>query len=213
MTTRRAFLGTTLAATVATSGCLAVLNDDPIELSATDVSIRDEAVSEANYAETRDETMVQTREVAVADQRRTIEVTNHVAEYSRAVTFPGVGEREIARVVVFSTPQVAIADRTFNPVGDWSHERLVRELASRYDSLSNVSEAGERTLSILGDRRTVSTFTAEGTLAGGLTMDVLLHVARFAHGEDFVVALGVHPMAVDDTDSVNDLFGAIEHGA
>jgi hypothetical protein len=212
MTTRRAFLGTTLAATVATSGCLAVLTDQPIELSATDVAIPAEVVSAANYEETRDGTMAQTRDVEVAGQRRTIEVTNHVAEYGRAVTFPGVGERQIARVVVFATPQVSIAGRTFNPVGDWSHERLVGELASRYDSLSNVSEAGERTLAILGDRRTVSTFTAEATLAGGLTMDVLLHVARFAHGDDFVVALGVHPTAVDDTDSVNDLFGAIEHG-
>lgn len=156
-----------------------------------------------------------TREVSAAGQTREVEVTNHLAEYSRSVSVAPLGEGELARFIVLSTPAVEVLGRTFNPVGDMSNRELAEEVQSQYEGLGNLRPAGERTVSVLGTDATVSTFTGDAELGEtGQTVELTLHVTRVRDGGDFIVAIAVHPALLDgEAERVDTMLGGIRHPA
>lgn len=216
MTTRTRILALlVLVGLLVTAGCVGVLTgDEPLTFDAASVSVAEDARQSAGYEEVRVEPDTVTREFTVAGQNREVEVTNHVAEYSRSVDLGPAGSGEFARFAVFSTPQVELASRTFNPVGEMSNRELVEQVQGQYHGLRNVQPAGERTRSVLGASRTVSTFTADAEVAGGQSVELLFHVSKFEHGEDFVVVVAVHPSALDgEVDRVDTMLGGVQHAS
>lgn len=158
-----------------------------------------------------------TKNVSAGGEERTVTVTNHVREYKRNLAdLPGdadlpADKTEIARVAVLSTPAIEVLGNTFNPVEEWSEARIARELSAEYDRIEDVEHTGNRSVESLGEQRTVARFTAEATLVGGATVDVAVHVTKFRHGDDFVVAVAVHPQLVDERDRVDAMFGGLSH--
>ena len=197
---------------VTTGGCLGVLlGDGALAFDADPVEVADDARSEAGYETVAVESSTVNRSFAVAGETREVSVTNHVASYRRPVDLEPLGSEPFARVSVLATPAVEVGGRTFNPVGELSDRELALRLQSQYDSFENVSFAGNRTVEILGKGRSVSRFEATTTVAG-TSLDVDLHVTKFRHGEDFVVAIGVHPARLDgEAARVGTMFGGIEH--
>lgn len=201
-----------LAVLVATTGCLQFVTGGTATFAASQASVSDGALDETGYELANATTDNVSRTFEVAGQERDVRVTNHVVRYDRNVSVDPLGERDLARFVLLSTPAVEVAGQTFNPVGDWSERRLVNELASQYSGLSDVSHEDNRTVRALGSERTVETFTAGATVAGEREIDVRLHVAKFRHGDDFVVALGVHPERLpDERERVDALVRGIDH--
>jgi hypothetical protein len=155
--------------------------------------------------------MAVNRSFTVAGETRNVSVTNHVAAYQRAVDLGPLGSEPFARFTVLSTPEVEIAGRTLNPVGGLSDRELATRFQSQYDSIENVRFAGNRTVEVLGEGRTVSRFDATTTVAG-TEVDLALHVAKFRHGEDFVVAIGVYPARLDgERARVETMLRGVEH--
>ena len=155
---------------------------------------------------------VRTESFEVAGQTREVEVTSHVAEYDRAVEI--LGERLQAAVfVAFSTPQIEVLGRTFNPVGDMSSEELAEMVQSRYDGVQNLERRSEYETTVAGTDARVVQYDARATLSEtGVTVDLVLHVADpVAVGGDFVVGIGAYPEAVGDGDAVRALLNGIEH--
>lgn len=129
---------------------------------------------------------------------RSVEVTNVVAEYDRAIELGLLDTRLQAAVfAVLSTPQVRILGRSFNPVADMSTVEIADLLQERYEGISDVEEDGEFTAPVAGESTTVTRFTAEARLvAAGVALDVYLFVSAAVEvGEDFLVTLSVHPQA------------------
>lgn len=216
MTSRPRLLASlVLVGLLGTAGCVGVLTgDQPLTFDAASVSVADDARQSAGYEEVRVEPDTLTREFTVAGQTREVEVTNHVAEYSRSVDLGPLGSGEFARFAVLSTPKVEIAGRTFNPVGEMSNRQLVERVQGQYDGLRNVQPAGERTRTVLGASRSVSTFTADAEVAAGQSVELLFHVSKFEHGEDFVVVIAVHPSALDrEADRVDTMLGGVQHAS
>lgn len=210
---RRVLAGLAVAALVLTAGCVGFLTgEEALAFDADPVEVGDDARSEAGYETGQIEPMEANRSFTVAGETRNVTVTNHVAAYQRAVEVGPLGTGPFARVTVLATPRVEIAGRTLNPVGRLSDRELALRLQSQYDSIEDVEFAGNRSVEILGESRTVSRFDATTTVAG-TEVDLELHVTKFQHGEDFVVAIGVHPARLDgEAARVETMLRGIEHG-
>jgi hypothetical protein len=209
---RRALANVAVVALLLTAGCIGFLTgEEALAFDADPVRVADDARAEAGYEEVRVESMAVNRSFTVAGETRNVSVTNHVAAYQRAVDLGPLGSEPFARFTVLSTPEVEIAGRTLNPVGSLSDRELATRLQSQYDSIENVRFAGNRTVEVLGEGRTVSRFDATTTVAG-TEVDLALHVAKFRHGEDFVVAIGVYPARLDgERARVETMLRGVEH--
>lgn len=212
MSHRRVLANVAVVALLLTAGCIGFLTgEEALAFDADPVRVADDARAEAGYEEVRVESMAVNRSFTVAGETRNVSVTNHVAAYQRAVDLGPLGSEPFARFTVLSTPEVEIAGRTLNPVGGLSDRELATRLQSQYDSIENVRFAGNRTVEVLGEGRTVSRFDATTTVAG-TEVDLSLHVAKFRHGEDFVVAIGVYPARLDgERARVETMLRGVEH--
>ena len=201
-----------LALLVASSGCLNLVTGGTASFEASPATVEEATLDETGYALANQSEQRINRTFQVAGQERTVRVTNHLAQYERNVSLGPLGERDLARFVVLTTPAVEIAGQTFNPVGQWSEKRIVEQLSSRYSGIQGVSHRGNRTVDALGSARTVETFTAKATVGGGQQIDIVVHVAKFRHGDDFVVAVGVHPERLDgEGERVDAMIGGLQH--
>lgn len=210
---RRVVASLALAVLLVTSGCSFITGQDALTFTASDVSVSQQAVDDTGYSESRDTTQGITRNFTVGNETRTVEVTNHIAEYKRQVEVGPVVSGELARFTVFSTPKVSIAEQgPFNPVGELSNAELARRLQQEYDTIQNVQLVENRTQQMLGEEVTVSKFSAEARTQAGQTVDVYLHVAKTDHGDDFVVAVAVYPQQLDgEQQRVNTMLGGVQH--
>ena len=211
MIERRRIAVVGLCVLVLTTGCLGFLTgNSPLFFQAADATVGQGALEEAGYQEYRDDAENRTEEFSAAGQTREVTVRNQVHGYNRTLSLGPLGDQDLGRFVVYSTPAVEVAGKTFNPVGDWSNQRLVDALADSYDGLDDVQFEGNRTVTALGEPRTVSTFTGTSTVEGQ-EIDVRVHVTKFRHGEDFVVGLAVHPERIDERDRIDTLVEGLSH--
>lgn len=200
-----------LAILVSLAGCSALTG--PIEFSASEATVSDGAVQETGYEEKSVEKQVIEREITRAGVTKEVHVTNWQAMYERSVDLGPLGQQRAAVVSVFSTPKVELAGQgPYNPVADYSNAELVQLVQEQYEGMHDVEQASERELSILGETVTVTTFSATATLEGSGEVDVFLHVAKVPHGDDFVIAVGVHPQRLpDEQQRIDAMFQNIEH--
>lgn len=192
------------------AGCTDLITGDEARFEAETATVSEGARSDTNYEEQSVEEDV--RERNFEQVNRTVVVVNMLAEYSRSVDI-GLGlSGELARFAVLSTPQVEIAGQAFNPIDDLNNEELALRLQEQYDGINNVQSVGERDGSMLGETVTVSRFEAEAQ-TNGESVDVFIHLAQTQSESDFVVALGVHPKDIEETDRINRLLEGIQHPA
>lgn len=116
----------------------------------------------------------------------------------------------LKRFVVVSSPGANVLGQTLNPAAGWSNERILDQVAGQTGQLSNLEQDGSRTAESLGEERDITEFTAT-TEVEGREIDVRVHVVSFEHEGDVVIAVAVHPEEFDETDSVDELIGGIEH--
>ncbi len=213
MSNRRVIANVAVATFLLTAGCIGFLTgEEPLAFEASPVEVTDDARSDAGYETVRVEAVEERRSFTVAGETRNVSVTNHVASYQRAVELGPLGSEPFARFTVLATPAVEISGQTFNPVGGLSARELAARLQSQYDSIDDVRFVGNRTVEILGEGRTVSRFDATTTVAG-TEVELDLHVTKFRHGEDFVVAVAIYPARLDgERARVGTLLRSVEHG-
>lgn len=212
--TRRELLagaGTGLA--VGLAGCSGQLTADGAAFGAAEASLSASVQSETDYSHHRTEPFTVTREFSRIGFTRTVEVTNVISEYDRAVSI--LGQRlQGAVFATLSTPRVEVLRKSFNPVAEMSTVEIAHMIQERYENVSNVSEQGSFESAVAGESTTVTRFTASADLvATGVGVDVYLYVSGAVElGEDFVVCLAVHPRAMgEERDTVETLLGGVEH--
>jgi hypothetical protein len=209
-TLRTGLLTALVAFLVVSSGCVGLITGETVAFEAEPAAVDDAALETTGYDEARAEAQTVTRNVSVVGQERTVRITNHVAEYNRSVDFGPLGELELARLIVLSTPGATVAGQSLNPLASQSNRRLVERLVQRTGRISDVESQGNRTVQILGEDRTVSEFTGTSEVQGQ-EIDVRLHATSFEHDGDVIVAIAVHPERIDERDRVDTLMGAVQH--
>lgn len=211
---RRTVAAAALAALLVTSGCIGFLTgEESLAFESEPVAVTDAALEETGYEEQRREELTQNRTFSAAGQEREVRVTNHLAEYARS-TDTLLDDQQVARFTAFSTPEVKIAGQgPFNPVGELSNRELALRLQEQYDGIENVRPESNRTVAALGGERRVSKFRADATLASGQSVEVFVHVTKFRHEGDYVLAVAVHPTAADEEANVDRLIEGLDHPA
>lgn len=147
-----------------------------------------------------------------------------VTTYSAAYADPN-GQNS---VFLFSTPDISVAGISVNPLARLSGAdliaRLVDEGLARTDgdfAISEIEQEDEATLAILGEERTVPIFSAvvESDGSGGAPIEgaengelpVRIYLLSTTHQEDALLAIGLHPEAVDARADIESLLEGIEH--
>jgi hypothetical protein len=214
MSNRRILATLLLAGLIVTSGCTQLLGSGPAEFEAEGAVVADATAESNDYQLNNTREVELTRTLSVAGQEKEVVVTNEVATYEKSLDLGVLGSQKLGVVAVFASPQVEVAGQAMNPIGDWSNQKLVREIGSRYDGISNVEPTGEgQNVTVLGTDTEVATFEGSTTVQGQ-QVDVTIHVTKFAHDGDYVAVVGAYPSQFDDQQSaVLEMIRAVEHPA
>lgn len=205
MVSRRRFVG--LAATsalVTGSGCMGVLQGKGLRFQAKTAK-----TSPSNGYELQS---VKKQPVKRKFAGQTVTAVNEVATYEKTLQIPLLGSAKLGVFALISTPAVSIAGKTFNPVEGYSNDKLVGMVASNYDNIKNPSQVGSTSLSMLGSSTTVSKYEASATF-DGQQMPIYIEVTKVRAGDDFVVAVGVYPKQLDESDAIHSMMASTEHPA
>ena len=191
---RRALLaGTAAASALGLSGCLSGVLGTVTSLESTPAGVSESALETTGYEAVGIEEIVTEETVDVPGGSETISVTSYLTRYDKRVGIEGVAEQPTATFAVLSTPQLEVAGRTFNPVGEMSGREVADLLADNYDDISNIESDGEETITILDQSTTKSRFVAEADFFG-FPLELDVHVTEAVErDDDFLVSLGVYP--------------------
>ncbi len=210
---RHAVAGVALAALLVLSGCTGFLSG-PVSFSASQATVGDAALEETGYQHNSTKAMNVSRTFEGAGQSKEVEVTNWISEYHQRVGLPGVGEQKVAVFAAFSSPQVDILGKSFNPLAKYDDRQLAQQFTSQLDSVRGVREVGSQNRTMLGKTTEVTKFEASVTTATGIEFDAYLHVTKVKHEGDIVVAVGVYPQKLPgQEEKIYRLIRGVEHGA
>jgi len=208
---RKLTLLLTVAVIATTAGCGFITGDEALTFSADPATVDEDALSESGYEEVSTDRQTIVRNFTVAGQTRSVNVTNHLAQYDRGVELPGIGQQRAGLFVTFASPQVEIATRTFNPIADLSNRQLLAQFSSQYEGLTVGEQVDNRTTMVLGQDAAIEKYEGSAQLSG-TSVDVSIHVTTVRHEGDIIVALGIYPQALSgEEERVFTLLDGIEH--
>lgn len=185
MIRRQTVIAILLATTMALSGC-SVITGDGATYVAEDIGIDESTVSETNFTLDRTEWQNRSRDVEIAGEERTINVSTKVKAY--------IWGEQRGAFAALATPTVSVAGQKMNPIEDLSREEVIQRLESGFDGqgeIESLEQSEEYTVEAAGEERTVTVFSATATREGQ-ERDIQIHVTKFTDGEDIIIGAGVH---------------------
>lgn len=240
MARRRQLLGGLAAGGIGgLAGCADLIDflvGEELAFDASPGAVPNGTLTETGYELAAQEPINVEETFAVADQERTVRVTNWQTTYEKTVSLvpeelepdqdidgeigldievEGVDtEAEAAFFAVLTSPQVRLFGQEFNPVAEWDATDFVDQVQEQYEDLQDPERVDDYEVTVLGTSQTITEFEAEAELLGVGQIPITLHVGTaIESGEDFVVPIGGYPTVVDPTerDNVEAMMGAIEH--
>lgn len=205
---RRAIL-TGVPTALLLGGCTDLLTGDEQRFEAETAVVAEATLSDTGYEEKRVEDMTIERNFDRVD--RTVVVVNRLAEYSRSVNIGPIGG-ELARFTVLATPKVEVGPvGPLNPIEEMSNKEVAEMVQQEYDSVENIERVGTRDVDLLGGTTEISKFRADTQTQAGESIEVFIHIGKAESGNDFVLAIGVHPRDVDEQENVDAMMTGVEH--
>ena len=222
---RRELLGAIAASTtIAVAGCAGVDGENgSYEFDAEPASVPSSAASEAGYEGEPPEAFTLEQEFEVAGVNAQVSATTWAAGYEN----PENG----SALFVASTPDASVGGQSVNPLVRADDTELIRRLLEQVDQqgiggedtdieADDIEDRGSETRTILGEEVEISiletTVDAEVDASNGQDGDVedvpvYLYVGTVQHRDDVIALVGVHPAAVDASDSLLSLMEHVEH--
>ncbi|SDJ40428.1 hypothetical protein SAMN05216226_10347 [Halovenus aranensis] len=200
---RRDVLGALgLAGAVSLAGC--GLLQGSFEQAASPASVEASTLDERGFEHRSTEELKFTETVEAVGQSRDLSLTNWLVLFGKPAG--GFGP-DAAQFYLFSTPSVTVAGNEINPFNDFGAEQLLGRVAGGGASLD---KQGSRTVEALGSEVTFERFRTERQIASQ-SVTATVHLGQFSNDGDLLAAIGTHPEAIDETESIDALVGAIEH--
>jgi len=220
---RRGLLAAIAASTsVAVAGCAGGENGN-YEYDAEPASVPSSATSEAGYEGEDPQSFTIEEEFEVAGVNAQLSATTWAAGYENSDNG--------SALFVASTPNPSVGGQSVNPLVRADEEDLIRRLLEQVDQrgiggsgtdieTSDIEQQGSETRTILGEDVEISiletTVNAEietdsGQSGSAEDVPVYLYVGTVQHEEDVIALVGVHPTAVDASESVLSLMEQVEH--
>lgn len=192
------------------SGCSGTL----VEYTASPAEIPDAALASAGYVHGNTTMVPLTYRVGAAGVSRDVTAQTWVAGYSKTTS-----DDDTAAVVLYSSPNVEVADRSVNPLSQLSNRELIQFGIDRMTDLrgvggiedvSDLRETGTRNVTMLGTDTELVSYTGTAVV-DGRRVAVVFNLAMVEHGDDIVVALGIHEETLDETAAHAALVEAVVH--
>lgn len=210
---RTTLTAVSLVCILMTTGCLGfILGDNALSIESEPVAVSNSTLSDTDYEQVRGDAITFNTSVSVGDQERTVNATSHVREYSRDANFPAT-DMAVTRFVTLSTPKAEVGGESLNPIGDRSNSQLAERLLGSYDGIESPEHVNNRTVTSLDGERTISTYEATAQITQNIQIPVMLHVTSFAHDDDYITVLAVHPKQIDEQARIDRLLAGLEHPA
>lgn len=199
-------------ALVVMAGCSGPL----LEFSASPATIPEGDLEARGYVHGNTSEVPLTYPVGMFGLSRGVTVNTWVSGHSKTTE-----DNETAVLVLYSTPNVAVAGTSVNPLLQLSNRELVRFVLNRttdFRALGGVTEmgglreAGSRNITMLGDRTRLASYGGFAEVEGERA-EVLVNIAVVEHDGDVVVGFGIHPVALDERDEQAALLSSTEHSA
>jgi hypothetical protein len=222
---RRGLLAAIAASTsVAVAGCAGAGGENgSYEFDAEPASVPSSAASEAGYEGEEPESFTIEQEFEMAGVNAQLSATTWVAGYENSDNG--------SALFVASTPNASVGGQSVNPLVRAGDTELIRRLLEQVDQrgiggggtdieTNNIEEQGSETRTILGKEVEISILettvdaevnTGDGQSGAVEDVPVYLYVATVQHDEDVIALVGVHPTAVDASESVFSLMEQVEH--
>lgn len=201
MRRRTLLAGAVGTAASAAAGCLGAVGRD--EYEATPAGVDPAVREETGYEQTAVEEQVIERTVD-AGVSEEITVRNYRTEHEKDVDLGPIGTVQAATFTVFTSPQISIAGRGFNPIAGMSATELVEVIQADSERIENVEHVEDGETTVLGQSTPESLFEAEAGLDAGVSVDVNLHVTESVETtDDHLVTIGVYPREVEAVEADN----------
>jgi len=222
---RRGLLAAIAASTsVAVAGCAGASGENGnYEFDAEPASVPSSAASEAGYEGEEPESFTIEQEFDVAGVNAQVSATTWAAGYENSDNG--------SALFVASTPDASVGGQSVNPLVRADDTELIRRLLEQVDQqgiggdgtdieASEIEDRGSETRTILGEEVEISiletTVDAEVDADNGQSgevedVPVYLYVGTVQHKEDVIALVGVHPAAVDASESLFSLMEQVEH--
>lgn len=215
---RRQFVATAAVTSLgASAGCLGNLLESATTVSASPAIVAESATSEAGYEYQGTTETVRSETVAGED----VEATNYISEYTRTIETPLSvlgGSVDAGVFAVITTPQVSVAGKDFNPVGEMSNDEIVELIQSQYENLEVGNSVGGRAIDDALDMIiSIESYEGKATFQGEQGVDVFLDIAQPDHGGDHLVLAAVYPddknlQPESERERVDTMVGGLRHG-
>jgi len=208
MPTRRTYLATVApGAAVAVAGC--GLLGDTIEAEASPGQVPESVRSQTGFTDEQmtDSVFEDTREIA--GEERDLRLTNWTTEYSKQPAQDDIG---VAGFIIFASPTVSVADRSFNPFEQFDETRLIQAVLSRSSqaSANDLQEAGSDSFSVFEESVEFTEYESTQSV-GGQDIDIRLHIGNVTHDGDLLAMLGTYPAVLSELENVRAMAEGIDH--
>ena len=189
----------------ALSGCLGfVTGSEAAKFSSAPARVPESVLSETGYSSNGIDEKVFQEQFEAMGMSRQVVVTNHQAEYEKAVDLGPLGNEQAAVFSALTTPQASVLGREFNPVADMSSRELAEMVQDNYDGFGDLEHVDDDTVTINETDTTVSTFETRATLTGiDETLDLRVLISESVElDDDLVVTLGGYPEMSDERNNI-----------
>lgn len=189
-----------LALLVVLAGCSGTL----VEFTASPATIPDAAVESHGYVHGNTTSVPITYRIGPPGVSQDVTAETWVSGYSRTTA-----ENQTAVFLLYSSPDIEVANTSVNPLLQLSNRELVGFVLERASDLrelggienaSDLREVGVRNVTMLGSPTQLVSYAGTAEVEGQ-RVAIVANVAVVEHGDDVVVALGVHEETLDETET------------
>lgn len=213
---------------VLTSGCTGAMSGEPLTYESEPAAVDGGVADEQGYdlADRETITVDEEADLPFVGERQVV-VTNHVTGYSKFEADESAFENASGEnvdpdeldedaaagaLLVVSTPKAEMAGQGLNPLGRAPTRDLVEQFDDRAGEQSDVEYVESTEITVLGTDTEVEKYTTTVETEDGGTHEAFAYVTRVAHGDDYVIAVGVVPKGLDhDEQSLFAMMEGIEH--
>lgn len=184
----------------------------PITASASKATVSPASLDETRYQEATVEQRPfnTTGEISVSgDVQLELEYQFQATAWTAVYTTDGPPPPVFA---VLSVPQIRPeqVDIVVNPLKDQTPGQIATFVQTEYRGFEDVTHIQNQSVTMLDSDTTMQTFSASAR-AGDRSIQISLHLATTVHDDDVIVGIGIHPRALDETESIKSLLESIEH--
>lgn len=230
-------VGTALTA----AGCVDLAVGDGIEETAHQATIAPSSLQQNGFVEDDVDEFVIDETIEVSDVERDVHITSWISTFRRAdsdveidgdsfgfevenesVTLDEIDDerlgldaeqlRSASSVAIFSTVSAAVAGRELNPVAQFTDEELIDQVASEFSDgdIEEISEEETFVIESLGEDVEITKLNAVAVI-NEEEVELDVYTGEVTHEDDLLLYLGVHHTALNEEETVRDLFSEVEH--